>query len=390
MFKETFSAKTVNEPEKKAELIPSPDQAGVIMAENIALAKEEIVQKIFTEDLPVSQWEKAVQDILLNHPDLTNYKHLFLETTHNTYNANEAINKFWSDYAKNETISSDALYQANNYVEADEISAQNIFQTIFKQSPEKPVKAIKGIKTLILEVFPADLKKITRDSGDNISEGCFYQKNDFPNLPVIVLLQESHDKLMNMRHEVQHLNYNFERSAAFSYINLDIPPNDALPSEIKKHQERLSLEKYNNLGIIENRAKDEILAFASYLELLELNIYCSKQQKCPINMDETDLFKMKNNYLLSVASTLADEHGDYYQKYCQRGPLANLDSKIKQAYQQHVRASVAAYQELSEIYENSFSPNIFRMTIDVLSQFPLVHWPAVVRLIKQRRQKTKS
>ena len=135
--------------------------------------------------------------------------------------------------------------------------------------------------------------------------------------------------------------------------------------------------------VIENNAKDEILSYATTLEIIENEKTYAKKHGINFNINDTP----EKLFFQEVKKELINEDGSYYSKY-KKVYILNSPQLIED-YKKRVCEAIEAYSHLTELYKDIFPNKTNRMAIDVLVQFPLVKWPAIVRLIETRKKNRK-
>jgi hypothetical protein len=139
---------------------------------------------------------------------------------------------------------------------------------------------------------------------------------------------------------------------------------------------RLKRREDNPLSAI-GRSKDEQLA---YFELFD----------CVDTRDYDQLSTFIPTYRDQVVHLLTDDsaQGLYYPKYVKQYGPTNRDDYVKQTSN-----GFNALVDLFSLYRSKYVPgetvvNPARMSINVLEQFPLKSWPAVVKLLTLKHHQT--
>jgi len=332
----------------------------VIAAEDIALAREEITQKIIHEDIPAEKWTDVTEEVLKKYPQLEVYKDYFLKTVEESKKMVRLTNQLWETTVQDKS-------------EADEEDSKTLFKAVFGESAEGAVKAMKGRQCLAFEVTEPDFNKIEPIARETKGITGVLSKAKEGQIPAIVFLSElsPESRGITLAHENQHLQ-NYLLGLAKRYIAFELGdsgiPKELMPKELKRTQRRNFEEIFSDA---QRKAGDEILSYATLAEFLEKVIAGIKEHWAEAPRFEAEAFWG------SVRRELTQ--GSYYEQHKEK--RLNLDD-----YEKNVSAAIDAFVHLTKIYKKAFPGETNRMAIDVLAQFPLAKWPGVVSLIERRRK----
>jgi len=341
----------------KDRLVPnflrSEESQAVIEAEQIALLKLKLFKTTYSQNLPPQKWGIALKKSLRHYPNLEVYDELFSEALKKAWETDFAINQIQQEFNGNLASRS-----------------KELFATIFGIVPKEPVSITAKKQLLIFKIQKSDYCLLDEDlldrNGNSRSSVGFFSIESYKDIkvPVIVLLADYSFQEKIYEHEKQHSQDYFQHSIIFNFNSR------GKPQKLKKLSRRFGKEQYLPYGRAENEAKYEILANASLFDLCEkLNVAVEKSEI----LDELE-------------QDLTDEQGVYYQQYVNRFELGLPEDVLEHdKYKERVSAGINSYLSLAEMYKNIFPGKTNRMAIEVLGQFPLENWPAVVRLISSRR-----
>lgn len=349
-----------------------PDQNGdnkssVLLAEDIARFRTDMEQKIFWDRLPRNEWRDTYEETLAANPQIHEYKDIFDGALKAMEKAHDDLRAFWIRQHGSSEVNEKSSPEAS----------KKIFESIFGFNPEGEVAATKGIVSLYLEVDD-DVHRQFYKLADRVfdpEEHAFIAHSatnrTFPIMVVQKNLSEE-DSSDTGNHEFEHVktdilgtgrqNFNVRRRR----LSLLEPERLTLPKAVDDRIKRRS----ENASTMENEAKDEILAYFTEPEWIAFP-------------SESKLTQYLELYSEEITHKLTDENSIYLTKYKER---FTPTSEEEEAYPENVRRGVDSIVQLFNLYfsNDNDTKKDARMAINVLEQFPLHSWPAVVRLVKGR------
>lgn len=338
------------------------------IAEDIAEFRVTLEGKIFREGLSKSEWRRTYEETFAKYPRIKPYKELFDAVITNAEDSSNQLEEVWRYY---QGLKKDLQEEDNPLVEqAEPQAAKELFRHIFDFDSEGEIDAIKGVITLRFNVDDDDFRKL-RNLKDTevISEGAVTTHPPGFKFPVLVLRKSFSqvDLFLHLAHELEHGKNRIIEEGRDELLRLGERLD--MPKGIVDRLRRLKRLGWSDLTKTGGDFKDEILAYFTELEWTD---------------PDTPTDTIKNN-LPRWGEVLKDgltNEQAYYPSY--------LSEVHKRQYEENVKRGVDSIVQLYDLYL-SLGRGIrgTRMAINVLEQFPLNSWPAVVRLIKARHmQKT--
>lgn len=356
---------------KQPDQLDHDSESNVVLAEDIAQFRTDLEQKIFFERLPRGEWEGTYEEALANYPQAQPYKDVFEEVLKAAERCHDDLRAFW--------ILQNGSSESGE-VASPEISAK-IFESILGFNPKGEVTATKGIVSLKLEVDDAVFKQFYTHAGrafDENETAFTVHPTSSHSYPVIVSRKSlsGEDSFYALRHEFEHIKTDIKKAAAQNYgerkkaLALLGPERLTLPKAVSDRIER----RNKTDSAMEIEAKDEILAYFTEPELLDFP-------------SETKLEEYLDAYSEEIKYLLTHEDSEYFDRYMERFSPSLNEQKT---YERNVNVGVDSIVDLFKLYftVDKDTRKSARMAINVLEQFPLHSWPAVVRLVRERHKST--
>lgn len=339
----------------------------ITLAEDIALFRTELEQRVFFEGLPVSEWRRVYEETLAKYPDIQSYKGLFDQVLNNAEVANKGLLEFWRKLQNpQEQSKSD-----NPLVEkASPQAAREMCYQIFGSYPQSEVEAVKGAITLRFMVDDSDFKTFYEGRGDQeVLPGGFAMYIPELKSSVLVLRKSQPEhKTEVLLHELEHGKNIILVKGRRDFLDDSLQPDRFnIPEDILTRLKRRGELKQ---PYPEVRAKDEILAFSTTFSYLDY-----------IDQSDLPMEQLMQEWKEHVKDQLTDKKGFYFPNYYPEG----TSSQDEKRYMDNVTKGVDAMMQLLSLYRSlGFDTGAGRMATNVLEQFPLNSWSAVTRLIQTR------
>lgn len=335
------------------------------LAEDIAKFRTELEQQIFDEGLPKDQWTATYEQTIDKYPNLMPYKILINGVLNKAKAANEHVERVWK---KAHGPATDQAEDNPAPQRADPEVAKTLCMKFFRVMPQGEVEAIKGAITIRIMVDDDYRKMRGIKLGTPLIEGASafpLEKFGFSVLLIRKDLIEEHVD-QNILHEIEHGKNHILTSARRDLIfgeRLDMP-EDILG--------RIRRREFNHP--MQEKAKDEILAFFTYLD----------QFKFQGKVSMVILNDFLQEWGKKIRTRLTKKDGIYLPEYIEN--YQPTPEQIK-SYEDNVNKATYDFIQLFELYfKLGYKNEAARMTINVLEQFPLHSWGAVSRLIQARHK----
>lgn len=327
----------------------------MIVAEQIALIREDLETAVLTEELPKNEWQARYEQIIAKYPRIQEYRPIINYVFQSLLTARDELDKTWTKYNPNHGHEIDK----SRVLEATPQASIQLFSELFKSKPLGSVTAFRGAAHLR---FTLSDKDMDRFMGGSESHGGM-QHIPGVDYPVIVTRQstDADDAFMAISHEVEHGKNMILENGKQNFIIYGPMGDNKFNYDLFS---KLLDKNFEKPGVYLT-AKGEILALFSYLS------YFDQEQLTPV----------LSNYIEMYKKSLTDPSEGYtvdYKKY--------LDNKFDEtAVNTSIKSGINSLIELYGLYKSSHGQKAMRIALNVLEQFSLDKWPAVVRLINQRR-----
>lgn len=348
--------------------IPPEVSKDIPLSEELARVITDIEYEMFIKGVPSAEWSRINQEAFVSHPRLTDYKEIFDSVINRAQSAKAALDKFWEKNQVPESIEgTDAKILVTTGEVAGPQTAKKLYQSIFESEPHGEVDAVKGAITLRFILDEEDFKNSGSDP--EIAGGGLIKRYGL--FPVIVVHRKAYEQPEELatiiNHELQHAKQNIAEEGLFRFIG-DSKIETSPPISKLIHR----AIKYD-LPYRFKAARHEILAFFSPIGLYEFGDVYSKYG------EEVVLNKIAE-HCRTITSILTDPESSYESSYFKHYGIDKQD----QGYIDSVAKGVDALFDLYRLYHHlGYGIRTTRMTINVLEQFDLHYWPAVVRLLKR-------
>ncbi|OGH29990.1 MAG: hypothetical protein A3F30_01315 [Candidatus Levybacteria bacterium RIFCSPHIGHO2_12_FULL_37_12] len=368
-----------------------PDQIGkdVPLAEDIARFRTELEQKILWEGLPFKKWRQAYNQTLSEYPQILAYKPILDMVMLEVESSRNKLDETWKEtHPKGKEFKEDEERFVPQTAEPE--AARKLFSKLFGFEPKGNVEAVKGAISLRLTVDDDDYRRLRLKEGQEISSEAYMEYHAYGNFPVIVErkkikgeeTQEISFLNPNLHHELEHARNAFLEIGRHTFFYFPSFADMRLPKEISERLQR----RHGKEPEMEKSAKDEILAFFSAFESIEMktntHVTDDNQRK---QLDEL-LDEGASEFKVGLVPYF-EENGYYFELHKNR---YNPSDEEQKRYSSNAKRGVDSLTQLYELYRNSeHRSRAARMSINVLEQFPLNSWPAVVRLISSRHNQSK-
>ena len=351
------------------------------MAEAIAQARMDLEDKILDGDHAPEEWEGIVEAYLHDRPELLPYAALFRESVGLAQRANAKVEEAWREISEEEPgMSYDTmLYGA---------AAEKMFERLYGERPEGHITARKGKLCVIFESSDPnqDIAHVVEGGAGGVAE--FERELSKPpsiltgsrgSYPAPTGLVANLIWRETVAHEAQHIKNMLQAHAKWQVAKDSVQvrtgdenSNDsALPTQVKR---RLIAEVLGE-GRAAKVAKHEMLSL-----LVKGEIY----ERVVADDPEEAREGMIDAVMRDVLAELIEEGSPYLAKF--------EDEEERKLFVRLAEHGLEAARTLRDLYFAGDRPqDSWRMTINVLEQFPPRQWPAVVRLIERdRRQREKA
>jgi hypothetical protein len=312
-------------------------------AEDIARFRTELEKGIIDNNLPPDNWLDFQRQTLSRYPRIQQYKDVFYFAVDKALGYRQRMDSFWSRFG-----------QPADQTQADPEHAKLMCTDLLKIMPNEEVKIGKGAFILDVILSDADYDRLiqTRNWSDGVN-GMSWETEG-----IRFHIFKSRPNWFTKPHEMEHSK---NRILELTYQGF---PQEFLPTgEAVKGVGRLKKSPYFS-------AYDEIIA--NFLAIEKI----SKDQLTKNALAEFRDFLTK---------TLIE---DYMPEYLKQPEAEGITSK---EYSEKITSGFKAIFELYDLYVGTNSDiNSARMSINILAQFPLESWPAVISLIKQRRSEVEK
>ncbi len=377
-----FSEEQVEAGDIRPDILPSVEQVeigqelkrGVIVAEDLARAKEEIQKRMFKEDMPAAEWHTAVDEYLSEHPDLNFYRPVMMDAIKRARSAHdriEQITELCRSTHSDQTVES----QESEKMRAE--IAKDLFRTIFEKDSHGKVEFIKGVTSITFIVEREDFDSVYPLKHAFLVDGTVMHRREIPILLVVrnSELPESQwqASLSTMMHEAEHTKNSALRSAREWFSGSSLKHYLFL-TELNGLDKKLRKVEKGNIPM-EEYAKDEILAYFTSIEFSDSTQGTEE--------DKNNFAKINIDY---IKEELCGDKG-YLIGYTKN---FKPDEETKKRYLENVNGGIDAIARLREFYREQGMECFDRRAMDVLEQFPLHRWPVVVRLVKARHAQSEE
>jgi hypothetical protein len=332
----------------------TPQEANLLgqfhLAEKIAFFKEDLLTE-FNSGLLVEHWRQVYEKFLNEQPAEVKKYDIFFRTAVNTaVEERKDLDAFWVEHIKN-PIKDGPI----EYVEGEE--AGSLFELFYGFKPDNAI-ATRGIFNLRFFINDRDLSK-AYPKNENV--GAITETTKAPFSIVLVDITNKSYLYANA-HEQEHVEENIRIASGF---NLPYFPYGV--SEFDKVFERsISLP---------DALSSEILAY--FAEIVNEKSSLLDKDPSSVEFFRKGFHKRLLKYRDFVKIHLINNSGD-------GGNYEGID-------RQKVKSAVDAVIDLISLYESEWPEiNTPRLALDVLSQFKVEHWSAVVRLLKREHEEKKS
>lgn len=343
---------------------------GIPVAENIAKFRIELERKIFNEGLPRSEWQETYQEILNKYPEILAYKSIFDLALNKIEIANDSVNIFWEKEqvqksTHGESVKNDTLQVNNLLKKADLESARHMFSVIFGILPKDEIEAFKGTISLRFIVNRRDFDSVVPAiEGETFAAAVEISGYDFQIILQRADLTESQGEegVVSIVHEAQHIKNRFLNKTRQPNILEKLPLPEELSNVLIRREEKNDR--------VDKSIKDELLAYATFLLF-----YAKAGQSQDTSIREN---------FSTMAEGVSDTKGPYLGVYLQnKSDLKPGESDL--AYSTRAKLGVKSIEDLYFFYRDiQRTTDSAELVINMLDQFPLKSWPAIVRLIKSR------
>ena len=378
VFDDSIKAAEAEEEKKSSENEPEKNPIfeaveKIKAAEDIAEARLILEQKILSGEFAteIECWNYYAEEVLKKFPAVNRYSLFFKKVIKETYEAKNGVEAVFS-YAEKNTADEQAR-------------SEFLFRQAFEGKPEGEMMTGKDFLNLVYRLKSEDdfARAYNGPKGSSQSFAGFQTEVAMPEehgirmVPVFVIKESAisdEDRIKEINeHEKQHtINQLIVRGREISLSRRErsIHWNDKeYPKELLDQIEK----REDKSLIVENLIKDEILAYFKGLRTyIPDDIGANKEVVAVLK----DCIKPK----------FASPDEGYLKKYLNsRVDSFNLGIEIKKQVGRAIKSAengIDAFGELVEIYNHDMD-----MAHNVLDQFPLKQWPAVVRLIKMRQGK---
>jgi hypothetical protein len=320
-------------PPREPVVSPKELSSNISVAEDLARFRTEVEHKIIDERLPWYEWRGFAAEALDKYPSIETYGPIIRSAM---VTAQAAKNEM-DDFCRRRGVS-----EQQDVIEPQ--IASTIISDLFKFTPTDDIKMDKGVLSFSIVLSNKDFTELAKKRGMDGVPAAFHTTIDGVKINVydgsgVVDLAELES------HELEHAKNRILTE------HLDFFATDF------KEAQRLKSSPYK-------RGWDEILAFASSLEAL---ITDPKLQINELDGYRSFMIKAIDRYRSRFAKD-TESKGTPAEKYIH---VAN--------------AGIDAWFDLCRMYtETELENSPIRMTTNLLAQFPLESWPAVVRLINQQ------
>ncbi|HEX7456738.1 MAG TPA: hypothetical protein VF303_04770 [Candidatus Nanoarchaeia archaeon] len=345
----------------------SDNKSSVILAEDIAQFRTDLEQKIFFDRLPRSEWRKAYEETLTAHPEIRSYKDIFNAVMKAAENANDDLETVWNQHHTQEG------QPVGEPTHPDE--ASKLFKSMFGLELQNESRTSKSAISLYFYVSDDDFRGINKLAGkeDNLEENAFVIEPTINRrFPVAVLRKGLSDEesWYTGAHEFEHIKSKLIGKGRLYFRNRPFFERLAMPTAIAQRLEK----RDKSSSSMENGAKEEILAY-----------FTEPEGFSPTN-PPSKVIQFSEEWGEELKRLLATEEW-YLSRYRE---MFKPTPEQEKAYLVNVRKGTDSMVQLFNFYFSidKDTRKAARMAINVLEQFPLHSWPAVVRLINQRHQKT--
>ena len=354
---------TENQPE--AEKVERDSKSETFLAEDIAQFRTDMEQKIFFDRLPRNQWKEAYEETLAANPQIQPYKDIFDDILNSTERAHDELEVFWNQHQGQED------HQVGEPARPE--VSKILFESIFGFYPERKTQATKGTASLQFVIDDSDFMRIpTRGGREEISKGNAFVLHTTVNrgFPVMVLSLSIPEEDWNDKgvHESEHVKSQLIETGRLYFHHRLFPERLTIPSAINNRLER----RNKAASPMENAAKDEILAYLTETEWVD-----------PANPpSEVTRYSKERGEEVQQMLTSGDDYLPTYKE------MFNPTDEEEKSYLESVKKATDSSVQLFNMYfsTSNNSRESTRMTINVLEQFSLRSWPAVVRLLKARHE----
>lgn len=342
-------------------LAPTPSRevtrSNAVVAEDIARLKTEVENKILS-GIPQSDWRKAYEETLAQYPSTHQYKPLFDHTLRKAESAHEQIENLWSQYKNG--YSSKFSEKQPGIEEGDPNLSRELFNSLFGFHPQGEVEAIKGAVTLRFMMDKDDFIKLDIKLGVSKAYATAYHVPG-KNFDVLILQRDSEVGLP-FRHELEHAK---NQITFLNHYDSPFPEGLDMPEEILGKVKKRVINEHP----MERFTRDELLAGFTEQE------FVSPENKSQAILDYAD-------WLIDFLKTsFSDDDKGYLEMYKK---IYHPSQAYVATYVNIVKQGTDALKDLFTLYFKEGDSKAARMTINVLGQFPLRDWTAVVQLIKTR------
>jgi hypothetical protein len=322
------------------EPVVAPELSSILpAAEDLARLRAEVEGKIVDDKLPPSDWLGFTHEALIKYPKIEAYGKVIDSAVDWAIHHRNKLDDFWRQFNL-----PDEQTQANS--EHSRLMCSELYK-LYGFGPKGEVKINKGAFTLNITLGDEDYNNLAEKVGVVMRGSTAFSRSD-DGMRIGIFNAKSKVPDANEAHETEHSK---NKSLEYSYKWL---PLESLPiGDVSKGVARLQEGRYA-------RAQDEIIAMFAGAEA----IFPGRREAVEHFRESFPRIMIKN-YPVEDEGVTGEE------------------------YTENVNSGFKAIFDLLEMYEGvNYDINPARMAINVLAQFPLDKWPAVVRLIKQRKANT--
>lgn len=352
----------------------------VEVVEDIAGLRTTLEEEIFDKRLSPDQWVSFLEKTLHRSPNLIKYMDLFKTMVDYAKDGHDQLDIFWSSVKDSSDLSTGTPGFRGFTEGASGSSAAWLFRSLFGFFPESGIEAAKGVTSLLFTLTDSDFQKALKESSDDAlwKAGVEFRMNGFK-FSVILIRQKVVDEVWIKKvlpHEVEHSKNSILGGGRVKFSGVDehLRGEDLDQWQRKNNVVFRELERLKDkANVSEEKAKNEILAYFTELENIEYRFPRAFEDFLDDSPGE-------------FVKELSSESGHYYQEY-----IKSDKSFDKDRYVSSVERGANALAALARLYyQEEVKKGSVRMAMNVLEQFPLHRWPAVVYLINRRHNQQKE
>lgn len=362
MTSEVNGSEALSEPSTNG-VAEAPD---LLLFEKLALVQSKV--EWFADD-GLDEVRKIIRKAVKKRPELAAYTPLFESTTQKLEELHKQVESFWDQYVEEDDVTDSQLnVTGEEHRQATVGSAKLALVELLQFTPKLDVTLQNSNYWLTFLVEPEDFQKLIgignrQSKNDDFIQGGFHQLT--PRGIYLTVLSRTNNESMTYEHEATHAR-RFIRMEILNQALENVHPvtKDGLERElIADDAERpLHISEYDLI-------KEELLASFSivgYIDLLPDEFFSNKLT----STERVEIIRKIN--IKDITQHYIEEDDVFY----------DLDEVTK---------AVDSMFELREIYIANYEPALAdRLVISALGQYPVKRWPAIVRLVRLHRSKTKA